>query len=101
MSKASDDRKSGEAAKKIAPRQFDDEISLRRDAKEFLAGLRAEALEEDDHLKSEEIVAYVAGRLDEIDRVCTESHLECCELCSREARELRDWVVKTARPGRF
>lgn len=78
-----------------------DEISLHRDAGEFLAGLRAEALEEeDDHLESDEIAAYVAGGMDEIDRVCAEGYLGCCEMCSREARELRDWVMKTPPTGR-
>ena len=54
----------------------------------------AEALEEDDHLGSEEIAAYVAGRMDEVARVCAQSHLECCEMCFREVRELRAWVSK-------
>ncbi len=61
-----------------------DEISLHRDKRDFLTGLMTEALEVDDHLDSREIVAYVAGRLDEIARVCAESHLECYEMCFRE-----------------
>lgn len=76
-----------------------DEISLHRDGRDLLTGLQAEALEESDHLGAEEIAAYVAGRLDEFARVDAQSHLECCDMCHREVRELRDWVMKTGSPG--
>ncbi len=69
-----------------------DDINLHRDGREFITGLRAEALEDDDHLGAEEIAAYVAGKMDEGARVCAESHVECCALCRREAHELRHWV---------
>lgn len=72
-----------------------DEISLHRDGRDFLTGLMAEALEEDDHLESEEIAAYVAGRMDEVGRLCAEGHLVCCEMCRGEVRELSNWVLRT------
>ena len=84
---------------KKTPQAGDDEISLHRDGREYLTGLRAEALEEDDHLESRELAAYVAGRLDEVARVCAEGHLECCEMCLWEARELREWVMNTTPPA--
>lgn len=66
------------------------------DVREFLAELEIEVLDEDDHLECEQIVAYVGGRLDEVDRIIADSHLEICLMCAREVREMQTFKEEFA-----
>lgn len=63
------------------------------DVRAFLADLEVEILAEDDHLECEQLVAYVSDKMDEFDRMIADTHLEVCEMCAREVRDLQDYKV--------
>ena len=53
------------------------------------AGLRAEALEQPQHLPFDLLAAYVDDVADEVDREIATSHFEICAACADESKELR------------
>jgi hypothetical protein len=50
--------------------------------------LQAAALEESDHLSEAQLMAFVADDLNEIELESVQSHLEICNLCEADARDL-------------
>ncbi|MEW6210745.1 MAG: zf-HC2 domain-containing protein [Acidobacteriota bacterium] len=41
-----------------------------------------------DHLREDQLMAYAAGKLDEVDRELAESHLESCAACAAQSQKL-------------
>lgn len=71
---------------------------LDEDVRAFIYGLGVEALEEDDHLEGEQLIAYVRGLVDEVERTVAAAHMEVCAMCAREARALEAFKEEIAAP---
>lgn len=59
----------------------------------------ARASSESRHLSVEQIVAYVDNQLDEADRESLERHLQLCQMCEAEERDLRLFSQMMDRPA--
>src|SRR5262245_54615696 len=55
--------------------------------------LRVAARTEPQHLRYEQLSAYVDGTLDEVDREAVESHLGLCPRCVAEVNDLRAYIA--------
>jgi hypothetical protein len=59
------------------------------------AGIEGAADRDSYHLSPEQSVAYVTGHIDEIDADIVESHVENCQSCAGELRDLRAFEFQT------
>jgi hypothetical protein len=60
----------------------------------------AEAIPRTHHLAYEQLEAYVDGKLSSADRNNAQAHLEICQICSEELRDLHAFKIELAAPER-
>ncbi len=70
--------------------------ALQRTPREDGGADSAQAIPQIDHLAYEQLEAYVDGKLSSADRINAQAHLEICQICSGELRDLHTFKVELA-----